>query len=158
MMKKLLRKMTLLFVLATMSTSAFAQFGELDFIRQDATLIIVESSQLRGDVNSLAQKMIHNHPHLLNDLTAFNQAYSALELRVNILNERIVNLAGSTTKDLPANSIALTQHMTLMSGEKSLFSSGNPSSGPDLRYSLNGLKNLCQEIRAEVMAMKNSSN
>ena len=161
-MKNLLKTFSMLLAIATMTSFAFAQPGSniLDDIRDDATSIIVQSSQLKGAVTSLSNKRQNNHPNLAFYENDFNVAYSNLESSVDILNERIANSGDKSGPNevLASYSANLIQHMILMSDDKSAFDSGIQGSGNVLKNKLQGLIKLDQDIRAEVMAMKNSSN
>jgi len=141
-----------------------AQSYTLDDARDDATEIVSQSSQINGKVSSLINMMSQkktNSKQLESRLADLDQSFSALVTQAASMNSGIGSLNNrvNTYETLTASSSILIRHLMLVADDKSSFSSrGDEESGNNLSSGLQELKRLAQDIRAEVMAMKNSSN
>lgn len=151
--------MMLMLVLA--ASFAVAQGSTLQDVQNDAGDIIVQSSQIKGQVNVLLQQMGNGNGNGNGNNSGWqglDQSFGTLQLTVATLEERVADLgSANTNRILTGKTTILIRHMMLMSDEKLSFRNrGDSGAGARLRSGMQELKNLAQDIRQEVIGMKNN--
>lgn len=162
-MQNLIKSSSFVLAFIFITFCASAQKYTLDDARDDATEIVSQSSQMNGKVSSLINMMNQkktNKNQLENRLANFDQSFKSLNALTSILSEGVNGLTDDKENDYSAlkeKSKILIRHMMLFSDEViKLRNSGDGEAGNNVSASLLELKNMAQDIRQEVIGIKNN--